>query len=196
MKTVAEKVRASVMRRKRGIPFSASSLYEFGARSAVRQALARLAEEGILERVARGIYVRPTVNEYVGKVPPEPLLIAEAKTKVRREPVMISGLEAARRLGLSTQMQVREVFLSTGAERKFMAMGRRIVIKHVRSGKIKPGDDNVSLATAALIYLGRERVTSEVIRQIRVALKPNEFDQLLSYSRSMPEWVQTRLEGA
>jgi hypothetical protein len=194
--SVAEKVRASIFRRKLGVPFACECLYNLGSRAAVRQALLRLTEDGLIQRVARGVYVRPRVSEYVGKVPPEPLLIAKAKTKIEGESIIVSGAEAARRLGLSTQMSVRDVFLSTGVGRKFKALGRPVVIRHVSARKVKPNAGKVTLASAALSYLGRDLVTSDVIQQIRNKLTASEFEELRAYSRTMPEWIQKQLEGA
>lgn len=51
---------------RKGIPFLRTSLASEGTRAAVDKALSRLVSTGVLERVARGVYMRPKQIEFVG----------------------------------------------------------------------------------------------------------------------------------
>jgi len=57
--STSEKVTRQLQRMRRGVPFSISQFHELGSAASVQKALSRLAHEGLIERVAKGIYVRP-----------------------------------------------------------------------------------------------------------------------------------------
>ena len=55
-----------------------------------------------LERVVAGMYVRPEIDPYIGKVPPNIGAIAEAIAKRDGARIVPTGVYALNRLGLST----------------------------------------------------------------------------------------------
>jgi hypothetical protein len=54
---------------------------EFGSPEAVRKALQRLREKGLIKKVAHGIYVRPKINEFIGEVMPSAEEVAKGIAK-------------------------------------------------------------------------------------------------------------------
>lgn len=74
-------VQQFVERQPEGAPFSPTELLLYGTRASIDQALSRWTKDGVIERVARGVYVKPKRSRIVGKVPPSP--VAVAKTYAR-----------------------------------------------------------------------------------------------------------------
>lgn len=93
-----------IQKKPRGEPFTSSSVIKFGTRAALDQALSRLAKAGKIVRVTQGIYLRPEKNRFVGMVMPDPFKVVKAIAEQSNELVQISGAEAARKYGLSTQV--------------------------------------------------------------------------------------------
>src|SRR5688500_13518882 len=110
----ANTIREHIEKLPQGQPFTTSSMVSFGSRAAVDQALSRLAQKGTIVRVTRGVYVRPEVSKYVGKVLPEPLKVVQAMAQEHGEVVQVHGAEAARRMALTTQVPTKSVFLTSG----------------------------------------------------------------------------------
>ncbi|WP_366302280.1 DUF6088 family protein [Pseudomonas atacamensis] len=64
-----------------------------------------MVQSGVPERVARGIYIRPKLNDYTGKTARANLItVMEVVAMSRGETIQVHGAETARRLGISTQM--------------------------------------------------------------------------------------------
>ena len=59
-----------VKKAKKGTLFFAENFISIGSPDAIRKALERLVKNQALERVAAGMYVRPEMDPYIGKVPP------------------------------------------------------------------------------------------------------------------------------
>ena len=101
--STAAAVRARIQDMPRGRPFTSSSFIVLGPRGAVDRALSRIVHEGEIERLARGVFVRPRKNRFVGKVFPGVGDVVRAIAKDSGETVQVHGAEAARRFGLTTQ---------------------------------------------------------------------------------------------
>lgn len=190
MKTTL-KVQQYVRRMPRGTPFVSTSLLKCGARAAVDQALSRLTHAGKIIRVTRGVYVRPEENRFVGQVLPEPFKVAEAIAHKTNESIQVSGAEAARQFGFSTQVPAQPVFLTTGQSRRFKIGALEVNLKHVSKKKIPFPESKVGLAILALWYLGKEQVTFQVIEKIKMKLTPQEFEKFKSSREKMPVWMGT-----
>ena len=178
-----------VKRTPRGKPFTTYSLLEFGARAAIDKALSRLASSGEIVRLTRGVYVRPEQNRFVGQVLPEPYKIAQVIAKKTNEVVQVSGAEAARQLGLSTQVPAQPIFLTSGQSRRFKIGGLEITLKHISKRKIPLSESKVGLAISAIWYLGREHATTQTIEAIKKKLSPQEFIKFVSSTKYMPAWM-------
>jgi predicted transcriptional regulator of viral defense system len=172
-----------------GEPFTASSMLSFGPRAAVDQALSRLAREGAIARITRGVYVRPEVSKYVGTVLPEPLKVVQAIAHEHGEVVQVHGAEAARRMALSTQVPTKSVFLTSGPNRHFRIGKQEVVLKNVSARKLALAERPAGVALTALWYLGKEQVTSDVVKTIETRLAPEEFTALCAAKSQMPAWM-------
>lgn len=191
--SVAEKVRQRVTKSKRGTLWTSKNFAQYGSRDAVDTALRRLTEEGVIERVGRGVYVKPKHNRFVGKVLPSPETIAKKKAESQGERVGVHGAEAVRQFGLSTQMPIRPVLLTTGRTRTIRARSVPVLLKHVPKRQLRYGDGPVGKAIAALLYLGSEHATPERVRTIMDSLQPEQRDVVKRELHTLPTWLQAAL---
>lgn len=187
--TVAESIRGYIEGLPAGEPFTTAALLRFGTRAAVDQNLTRLVRSGTIERVARGVFVRPVVNEYVGKVATEPAKIAEAVAQSSGSAIKVHGAEAARRFQLTTQTPVQPVYWTSGPSREIKVGQTKIRLRHAGSKKLALAGRPAGTALAALWYLGKEQVTPAVIAQIKSRLSEPEFEALRAETGSMPAWM-------
>lgn len=187
--SITHEIQKYVQRTTRGKPFTTNTLMGFGARTAVDQTLSRLAASGKIIRLTRGVYVRPEENRFVGQVLPEPFKVAEAIAKKTNEQIQVNGAEAARQLGLSTQVSAKPLFLTTGQSRRFNLGGLEVTLKHVSRKKIPMPKSKAGLAILALWYIGKNLVSYEAIKKIEEKLMPQEFEKFISSTKYMPAWM-------
>jgi hypothetical protein len=80
IKSMKESTEKQILRRikkaKRGTLFFSENFFRYGNTEAIRKALQRLSKTSELDRVARGIYVRPVIDSVIGKVSPSIELVA------------------------------------------------------------------------------------------------------------------------
>lgn len=100
-----------------------------GNRGSVYQALFRLTRKGKLLRVARGSYVL-LVSSRFGARAPAPEKVGHASAARNGEMVAPHGANAANALGLTRQVPIREVYLTSGRTRKLRLGRSEITLKH------------------------------------------------------------------
>jgi hypothetical protein len=118
MKTnLAEQILANGAMLPEGRPVTAKSLLQLGTRAAIDQALSRLTRQGKLMRSGRGMYVRPIESRFGTRAPSPEKVITET-ARLRGETVAPDGAAAANRLGLTTQVPMRTIYLTSGRSRR------------------------------------------------------------------------------
>ena len=88
-------IRAGMLKLPKGKPFTSERFLKHGSRGAVDRALSRLGGRGEIQRLARGVFVRPRTSRFVGAVLPDVLEVVEALARSNGETVQVHGAEAA-----------------------------------------------------------------------------------------------------
>lgn len=192
----AQLIRKRIEEMSAGEPFTPAAFIECGTRASIDQTLSRLVKMGMIERVARGVFVRPEVSRFVGKVSPSPMKVAETVARATGAVVQVHGAEAARRLELSTQVPTQPVFCTSGRSKRLRVGSMEIRLQHVSARKLALAGRPAGLALAALWYLGKNEVTLNVIEKIRRKLPEAEFEALKSAKGAMPAWMSDAIYRA
>ena len=120
---------------------------------------------------------------------PAPEQVARTVAEAEGATIEVHGAEAARRLGLSTQMPAQAVFQTTGSPRQ-IRLGQLVVrLQHVAPRKLALAGRPAGQALSALWYLGRSQVTPHTFKQIAKKLPAGEFAALSGAKASMPAWM-------
>jgi hypothetical protein len=151
-------------------------------------------QSGSLERVARGVYMRPKLSEYTGRVSPNPLTVVEVITKANGETTQIHGAEAARRLGFSTQVQVLPTYYTSDSTRVVRVGSSVVRLKHVSKNRLQHAGSQVGVALTALHYIGKKGLSQSVASKIISVLSSAELNKLLACK--MPQWMRLALKQA
>lgn len=117
--------------------------------------------------MARGVFVRPEVSRFVGKVMPDPQKVAETVARTTGSIIQVHGAEAARRLELSTQVPTQPVFVTSGPTKSIRVGKMEIRLQHVCQRKLALAGRPAGLALAAMWYLGKKEMTPALIEKIR-----------------------------
>jgi len=185
----AELIRQRIEAMPIGEPFTPTAFLGCGTRASVDQTLSRLVKAGSIERVTRGVFVRPEVSRFVGKVMPEPFKVAETVAKTTGAIVQVHGAEAARRLELTTQVPTQSVFMTSGPSKRFRVGNTEIRLQHVCQRKLALAGRPAGIALAAMWYLGKNELTPALVEKIRGKLGASEFEALKSATSAMPAWM-------
>lgn len=187
MKTLPEDILSHARSLPEGGIVSPKAFLHLGSRSAIDQALSRLAREGKLLRVDRGTYVAPVSGRF-GKRPPAPCKVMESLAAQNGETVAPHGATAANALGLTQQVPVREAYVTSGRTRKILLGRSEILVKHAPGWMLALGNGPAGTAIRALAWLG-PGMARQSLPVLRHALPDDEWTALTTIRASLPSWL-------
>ena len=186
-KHLSEHILAYVEQLPEGVPLAAKILLHLGTRAGVDQALSRLAASGQLVRVGRGVYLRPVTGRF-GTHPPSIEQVVEALAMQRGEIIVPNGAAAANVLGLTTQVPVRPVYLTSGRSRTVTLGQLRLELRHAPPWQTALADSPAGQAVRALAWLGPEH-TDAALPVLKRKLPLTAFRELLAAAPQFPNWL-------
>lgn len=179
----------------RGNPFSTCEVLHLGKRAAVDQALSRMVRAGTLMRVRQGMYVLPKRSKLFDEsLPPTVGNMMKAIARVTGESFGASGESALSALRLTTQNQVDIVFSTSGKSRTLrFDVGPDVRLKHASANMGKMLGTKIGTAITALMHLGKNGVTPDVLGNIKKNLSVDEFKKLIDNRGKMPGWLLDKI---
>ena len=152
--------------------------------------LSELTTEGVLVKIAHGIYAKPRKSRF-GVVFPSVDKVVQAIAIRDNAEVLPSGMTALNALGLSTQVPMNYTYLTTGSERTVNLSNRKVVLKRGVPKNFCYGTRLISLLVQALKALKKENVGESELNVIRqLVLKETDKETLVKDIDMMPAWMK------
>lgn len=194
MSTVQAAILEHTRRTEEGAVLGPKSFLHLGTRAAVDQAFSRLARSGELLRVSRGRYVRPRQTRF-GPRAPSPRRLVEQLAEATGEVIVPGGATEAHSLGLTAQVPVRQVYLTSGSNRR-LKLGQQVVeLRNAPSWQVSLPGTRAGAVLRAVEWLGPE-VPEGQVETVVSALGRAERQQLHTACAGAPTWLANRLTGA
>lgn len=187
---VMEGVRQYIAQFPEGRPLVAKELLHLGSRAAVDQTLSRLAKIGSLLRAGRGVYVKPVESRF-GTRPPISTKVVEGLAS-HGETIVPHGAAAANALGLTTQVPVREVYLTSGRSRHLKLGSQVVELRHAPSWQLALAGREAGNVVRALAWVGRGGA-AEAVRKLKSSLPPEQLAEVAASRARLPTWMAKEL---
>ena len=187
--TVEYKVRRTLTRVRYGTVLFTSSFPQFDLEY-VTKLLAQFEKEGLITRIAKGIYVKAKKTRF-GVVYPSAFELVTEIAKRDKAKIIPTGETAANRLGFSTQIPMNTSFLTSGSSRTLSLGNRTVTLTHgapknfAYKGKLMPE------LVQALRSIGKNNITETVEK--RVAQLLNETPETTTIEHDLlltPVWIR------
>lgn len=173
-----------------------SDFNDLGSSEAIRLSLFRIEKQGVITRVAQGIYVRPKISELIGSILPTAEEVAEAIAKRDKIRIVPTGSYALNALGLSTQVPVNIVLLTDGSPREIKVGKRKIKLKKTTPKNLLAKGKTSRLVIQALKEIGNGKVKNEEKEKIIDLLKKEKENELRHDIELAPVWIQKIMKKA
>lgn len=170
MKIVQNNIERLLSRKKSGNLIFLSDFRGIGTEAAIKKALSRLVQKGVLKRAAHGIYYIPKIDPLLGELHPggeEVAMMLAKKEKIRIRP---AGAFALNKLGLSTQVPTRLVYITDGPPRQLKMGKLEIKFKATSHKKLATTGKISALVIQALEELDLNNIDESRTARIRQLL--------------------------
>jgi len=196
MQTAINQIENKIRNHKRGKIFFLDDFAGLGTPDAIKKSLQRLANSGLLVRLANGIYWYPKKEKelYGIKISGKPTLDEIAKAIAKRDKARIvpTGLHALNLLNLSTQVPANVVFLTDGTARKIsIDEGKGILFKHTSEVKrLAYKSEHLMLIVSALREIGESNVTDQQLAIIKEHFSHITKQEFETDIKLIPVWIR------
>ena len=187
--SIDSKILSRVQSHGRGWVFTPAHFDNLAGRSTVSIVLKRHTDTGTFRNLARGLYDYPKTDPQLGPLQQTVDDIANAlagRDEIRLQP---SGAYAANRLGLSTQVPMRVVYLTDGRSRTVQIGKRQILLRNTTPKNMAAAGKISGLIIQALKHIGKDQVDDAIIDQLDRRIDDPGRKQLLKDIRSAPAWI-------
>lgn len=196
MLSVEKQIEKSIKSKTKGLLLFPEDFSALGSSDAVRKALQRLKEKGVIKTVAHGIYYRPVMDDFIGELRPSAEDVVQAIAKRDKIRLMPTGAYALNALGLSTQVPMKLVFLTDGAPR-IIHLGKITIKLKKTTPKVLSAKGKISsLVIQALKEIGKDKVYPEEEIRILDLLKKEDPKHLVHDISLAPVWIQKIMKKA
>ncbi len=182
-------IELKINRFKPGQVFLPSDFKELGTSTSIRKTLSRLFGSGQVERMGQGIYVIPKNDKVFGKVLPSMEQLAETLAKKEHVKIKPSGQYALNKMGLSSQVPMKVVFLTTGNSKRIRIGKNAIIFKSTTAKKLSMKGDITSLLFLGLEELDLQKISPTQLDRIMELLKQESPENLNYNLRLAPSKV-------
>ena len=192
MLSAAAAVRRYIQRLEPGTVFTPAELVRerLGTAGAIRDALRRLVEAGAVRRLAKGYYDVPRTNPRIGVLSPTPEAIVAAHARKTGGIIDRPEVDAANKLGLTTQVTARPVYRTNLFPRELQIAGQHIRLRTVGPRSLGRDADPAELIIDGLRAIGRRNITSKDIATLRRFVREHNLQRKLkARARRVSAWM-------
>src|SRR5690554_3709074 len=195
MESSKNQIETKILKSSLGEIFFAEDFYAYGSPSNIRLTLFRLVKEGVLERLAQGVYLKPKKDPLLGVIYPTTEEIAKQIAQRDKARIAPTGVMALYLLGLTTQVPLKAVYLTDGSQREVKIGNRTIKFKKTvpRSFAIKDG--LLHLIVQAFKEKGQQEITEEFLETIKPAVKKLDEKVMQNQVVYAPVWIQKQINN-
>lgn len=186
---VENKIAQVIKSYQKGSVLFVDDFLDYGNPESVKKALLRLKEKEILIRLAHGIYLYPKIDKELGVLFPSTEDIAKAIARRDKARIVPTGIQSLNKLGLSTQVPMKVVYLTDGAARSIKIGKRTITFKNTSPKNLLAKGEISSLVIQALKTIGQSKVDDEILLKIKTLLKKEKKENKLNDAKLAPAWI-------
>jgi hypothetical protein len=166
-----------------------SDFKDFGTSTAIRKTLSRLVEQKVLVRMGQGIYIVPIQDKVFGEVLPSMEEIAASLAKKEHVKIMPTGQHALNKIGLSTQVPMKMVFLTNGTKKNITIGKSSIVFQPTTAKKMAMTGTISSLLFLGLAELDLDQLNEFEMEKIINLLKKEDIKKLKHDLKLVPSRI-------
>ena len=168
-KTAKNKIGNKILKSSRGELFFADDFKDFATPENIRLTLFRMENDGLIERLAHGIYIKPKKDPLLGTIYPNIGEIAKEIAKRDKARIAPTGVMAQYLLGLTTQVPLKAVYLTDGSQREVKIGNRTIKFKRTVPKSFAIKDELLHLIVQAFKEKGQQEITEDFLETIKKA---------------------------
>lgn len=189
------KIENKILKSSRGELFFADDFKNLATPENIRLTLFRMENDGLIERLAHGIYIKPKKDPLLGTIYPNIGEIAKEIAKRDKARIAPTGVMALYLLGHTTQVPLKAVYLTDGSQREVKIGNRTIKFKRTVPKSFAIKDELLHLIVQAFKEKGQQEITEDFLETIKQAVKKLDEKVMQNQVVYAPVWIQKQINN-
>lgn len=189
------KIERKILKSSRGELFFADDFKNLATPENIRLTLFRMENDGFIERLAHGIYIKPKKDPMLGTIYPNIGEVAQEIAKRDKARIAPTGVMALYLLGLTTQVPLKAVYLTDGSQREVKIGNRTIKFKRTVPKSFAIKDELLHLIVQAFKEKGQQEITKDFLEMIKPAVKKLDEKVMRNQVIYAPVWIQKQINN-
>ena len=174
--------------------FTVNDILELSSYDNLRKTLERMVKDNSIRRLIRGVYDIPKFNNTFGMFNPPSLDgIAKAIARNNNWNIYPTGNYALNILGLSTQVPLKHIYISSGPYRTYEYEGIVIEFKRASLKETNSYSYNTNLVIQAFKEIGKDNISDNVIKHISSKFSDEELDIICNEAQNTIVWIYEKI---
>lgn len=187
---IIDSIEQQISQSEEGSLFFVSDFATSGNDVFISRLLSGFVDSGLLCRLSQGIYYKP-IKTRLGILYPEISEIVKAIARRDNAQILPTGETAQNILGLSTQMPMNYVYLTSGSARKLTIGTKTITFKRCVPKNFNCRSGLLAILIQAMKSIGQDRITDAHKTTIRGLLQNNmPIESFEDDLKTAPVWVR------
>jgi hypothetical protein len=187
---IVDNVEQQILQSEDGRLFFVSDFATSGNDVFISRLLSGFVDSGLLCRLSHGIYYKPVITR-LGILYPEIPEIVKAIARRDDAQILPTGETAQNILGLSTQMPMNHVYLTSGSARKLMIGTKTVTFKRCVPKNFTCRNEFLAILIQAMKSIGKDRLTDSHKATIRGLLQKNmPIESFEDDLKTAPVWAR------
>lgn len=195
MKSSKNQINIKISKASFGEIFFSDDFTKYGSSDNIRKVLSRLEQEGVIERIAHGIYLKPKKDPVLGVLYPTTEEIAKQIAQRDKARIAPTGILALYLLGLTTQIPLKTVYLSDGSHREVKIGNRTIQFKKTVPKSFAIKYELLHLIVQAFKEVGQNKVTEDFLQKIKPSVLQLDEQVIQKQLKYAPVWIQKLIKN-
>ncbi|MFV0174514.1 type IV toxin-antitoxin system AbiEi family antitoxin domain-containing protein [Empedobacter falsenii] len=195
MKSSRNKIETKILKSSFGEIFFLDDFASYGSSDNIRKVLSRLVQEGLIERLSQGIYLKPKKDPILGTLYPTTEEIAKQIAQRDKARIAPTGVLALYLLGLTTQVPLKVVYLSDGSQREINIGNRTIQFKKTVPKSFAIKDKLLHLIVQAFKEMGQKEVNDNFLGKIKPSVLEVNDQVIQKQLKYAPVWIQKHINN-
>lgn len=193
MQSSRKQIETKISKSTPGEIFFSVDFSKYGTPENIRQVLSRLEKEGVLERIAQGVYLKPKRDPLLGVLYPSIEKIAEKIAKRDKARIAPTGVMALYLLGLTPQIPLKMAYLTDGSQRQIKIGKHSILFKQTVARNFAIKEERLHLIVQAFREKGQRELTEYFLKNIEIHVNKLDARLLETQLKYAPVWIQKEI---
>lgn len=195
MKSSKNQIETKIYKSSYGEIFFLDDFVKYGSSENIRKVLSRLEEDGVVIRLAHGIYLKPKKDPLLGIIYPTTEEIAKQIAQRDKARIAPTGVLALYLLGLTTQVPLKAVYLSDGSQREIKIGKRTIQFKKTVPKSFAIKDELLHLIVQAFKEIGQKNVSDDFLEKLKSSVIQLNDQKIQKQLKNAPVWIQKQINN-